>query len=201
MAAMRKADLTTEQLVCVEYLGHDTLFIEAPGSGKSFVLSFRGHAHGRTAGETVQFATFTNAVARAAKEMDQDVAREEPAGAERIRLAISTFDTAVLTHRTDGVIPLDPARYHAELSPADEEEFLSFERTLLYVAITRARHMLAMTCFGTPSRFLQEVGPATYEIGTLPSLRERLFVRTKPPVRRDRFLIEVNRRAGVWLDT
>ncbi len=74
------------------------------------------------------------------------------------------FDTVLLTHLNDGVLPLDPTQYHAEMSPVDYAEFLSFERKLLYVAMTRARHALAMTCSGAPSRFLQELDPTAYEI-------------------------------------
>jgi superfamily I DNA/RNA helicase len=50
------------------------------------------------------------------------------------------------------------------VTPADEEEILAYGRKLLYVAITRARHALAMTCSGAPSRFLQELDPAVYEV-------------------------------------
>jgi superfamily I DNA/RNA helicase len=74
------------------------------------------------------------------------------------------FDVVILARLNDGVMPLDPAHYHTEVSAADYEEFLSFERRLLYVAMTRARYLLAMTCSGTPSRFFQELGPAAYEI-------------------------------------
>jgi superfamily I DNA/RNA helicase len=37
----------------------------------------------------------------------------------------------------------------------DEEEFLASERRLLYVAMTRARQMLHMTCMEPRSRFLR----------------------------------------------
>jgi superfamily I DNA/RNA helicase len=74
------------------------------------------------------------------------------------------FDVVILARLNDGVMPLDPAHYHTEVSAADYEEFLSFERRLLYVAMTHARYLLAMTCSGTPSRFFQELDPAAYEI-------------------------------------
>jgi superfamily I DNA/RNA helicase len=50
------------------------------------------------------------------------------------------------------------------MAAEDLEEYLGYERQLLYVALTRARQALYMTCSTPPSRFLEELDPAAYQV-------------------------------------
>lgn len=76
------------------------------------------------------------------------------------------FDNVILTQITDGIMPLVPSTYHQDLEADDIEELLRSERRLLYVAMTRARHTLHMTCTEPRSRFLQAPYATTYEVIT-----------------------------------
>lgn len=74
------------------------------------------------------------------------------------------FDSVILTQITDGVIPLVPSAYHQDVDSDDTEELLRSERRLLYVAMTRARQTLRMTCTEPRSRFLQAPYATAYEV-------------------------------------
>lgn len=73
------------------------------------------------------------------------------------------FDIIILTHVTEGKLPQKPRQYHSEMAEMDEAEFLASERRLLYVGMTRARHVLHMTCTEPRSRFLLEPYATAYE--------------------------------------
>ncbi len=106
---MRKADLTPEQLACVEYSGRDTLLVKGPpGSGKTWVLLFRGHALAEPSTDTVQFITFTNTLARAAEDMHREVTRDDGTRSGSRRMAISTFHSwCMRLLRRNGAAPAD----------------------------------------------------------------------------------------------
>ena len=85
------------------------------------------------------------------------------------------FDAVVLMRLNEGVIPEPPpeapnaaATDVADLAAGDAgdvdalAEFLSDERRLLYVPMTRARHELYLTHSQPPSRFLNELDPRLY---------------------------------------
>lgn len=63
------------------------------------------------------------------------------------------FDRVIVAGADDGTIPLDKALNQAS-DKAERESVETRERSLLYVAVTRARKEVHVTCHGTPSRFL-----------------------------------------------
>ncbi len=69
------------------------------------------------------------------------------------------FDIVFATGLTEGNLPPKEAKY---LSGEDLEEYLAIYRRLVYVAITRARNCLFMTCGGKLSRFVEEMDPELY---------------------------------------
>lgn len=62
------------------------------------------------------------------------------------------FDRVVIAAVNDGVVPLAEAMESDDESVREEGEFM--ERALLYVAATRAKKELLVTCHGTPSPWL-----------------------------------------------
>ncbi|HLZ22839.1 MAG TPA: ATP-dependent helicase [Ktedonobacterales bacterium] len=70
------------------------------------------------------------------------------------------FDIVILMQVSEGIIP---SAYHGDRDHEDETDFLASERRLLYVAMTRARHTLHMTCTEPRSRFLQEPYATAYD--------------------------------------
>lgn len=84
------------------------------------------------------------------------------------------FDAVVLMRLNDGIIPeplpetLAAATDAADIATDAEgdvdalAQYLSDERRLLYVPMTRARHELYLTHSQPPSRFLQELDPRLY---------------------------------------
>lgn len=62
------------------------------------------------------------------------------------------FDRMVIAGVNDGVVPLTEAMESDDESVREEGEFM--ERALLYVAATRAKRELLVTCNGTPSPWL-----------------------------------------------
>ena len=63
------------------------------------------------------------------------------------------FDRVLIASVNDGVIPL-PRALEDAASEADREMLETRERSLLYVAVTRARREVKVTSYGGPSRFL-----------------------------------------------
>lgn len=61
------------------------------------------------------------------------------------------FDRVIIAGVNDGIVPLEG---YVSSDPVVRREFDIQERSLLYVAATRARKEVLVTSFGTPSRFL-----------------------------------------------
>lgn len=72
------------------------------------------------------------------------------------------FDHVAVTSLREGLIP---AR-SKELSEEDMDEFIATERRKLYVAITRARHSVALFASQPVSRFVDELDPSLYHTVT-----------------------------------
>ena len=64
------------------------------------------------------------------------------------------FDTIIIAGANKGVMPLDMAMGSTS-DPAEYEDKELRERALFYVAATRAKKDVIVTCFGTPSPFLE----------------------------------------------
>ena len=69
------------------------------------------------------------------------------------------FDIVFATGLIEGNLPPKEIDY---LSGEDFEEYLAVYRRLVYVAITRAKNCLFMTCGGKLSRFVEEMDPELY---------------------------------------
>jgi superfamily I DNA/RNA helicase len=74
------------------------------------------------------------------------------------------FDIVIVAQVNEGVLPQAPSRYHGDMAAEDLEEYLGYERQLLYVAMTRARQTLYLTCSTPPSRFLDELDATAYQV-------------------------------------
>ena len=70
------------------------------------------------------------------------------------------FDHVVLFGVDEGDAP-QPR--HGEMTPEEREDHLRYERRLLYVAMTRARDALYVVHGPSPSPFLAELDPTTYQ--------------------------------------
>jgi len=66
---------------------------------------------------------------------------------------------AVAVMACDAEVIPSPDRLELATDPADLEEIFNTERHLLYVACTRARDYLLVTCGGEPSEFLEDLAP------------------------------------------
>jgi superfamily I DNA/RNA helicase len=64
------------------------------------------------------------------------------------------FDVMIIAGVNDGVIPLATASADAD-SDFAQIEVETKERSLLYVAATRARHYVLISCSGAPSKFVR----------------------------------------------
>ncbi len=79
--------------------------------------------------------------------------------AEGLRLATMhrvkglEFDVIIITSVNDGVVPLQSSLFGDSSSDLAEETD-NLERALLYVAATRAKKKVLLTCYGKPSNFL-----------------------------------------------
>jgi superfamily I DNA/RNA helicase len=73
------------------------------------------------------------------------------------------FDV-VVAQVNDGVLPQAPSHYHGDVAAEDLEGYLGYERQLFYFAMTRARQALYLTCSTPPSRFLDELDSAAYQV-------------------------------------
>ena len=69
------------------------------------------------------------------------------------------FDVVFVIDLNSDVVPLPFEEDEVE----DETEYMDIERRLLYVSMTRAKHMLYMFYYGEPSPFLLEADPELYE--------------------------------------
>lgn len=63
------------------------------------------------------------------------------------------FNAMIIAGMNDGVMPLAAAATEVDSDYA-RMEFETKERSLLYVAVTRAKHYVLLTCHGAASRFL-----------------------------------------------
>jgi superfamily I DNA/RNA helicase len=63
------------------------------------------------------------------------------------------FDVMIIAGVNDGVIPLVTASADAD-SDFAQIEVETKERSLLYVAATRAKHYVLISCSGSPSKFV-----------------------------------------------
>ena len=70
------------------------------------------------------------------------------------------FDQVVLIDVDAGSVPQPP---DADMTPEEADDHLRYERRLLYVAMTRARDALYILHGSSPSPFLAELDPATYQ--------------------------------------
>lgn len=69
-----------------------------------------------------------------------------------VLLWVDHFDAMIIVGANDGVIPLAAAASEVDSAYA-RVEFETKERSLLYVAATRAKNHVLITCNGTPSPF------------------------------------------------
>ena len=63
------------------------------------------------------------------------------------------FDTIIIAGANEGVLPLSQAQESTD-DPAEKEDKHLRERALFYVAATRAKQALVVTCFGRKSEFI-----------------------------------------------
>jgi superfamily I DNA/RNA helicase len=68
------------------------------------------------------------------------------------------FRSVAVVACDSGVIPSDE-RLESVTDEADLEEVYATERQLLYVAVTRARDTLLISCGGEPSEFFEDLQP------------------------------------------
>jgi superfamily I DNA/RNA helicase len=74
------------------------------------------------------------------------------------------FDVVIVAQVNDGILSQASSRYHGDMAAEDLEEYLRYERQLLYVAMTRARQALYLTCSTPPSRLLDELDSVAYQV-------------------------------------
>ncbi|GAA2665224.1 ATP-dependent helicase [Streptomyces aculeolatus] len=76
------------------------------------------------------------------------------------------FRCMAVAGANEGVLPMRSALAPADIDPQQHKEDVLSELSLLFVACTRAREALLVSCHGTPSPFLRHVAEGNAESGT-----------------------------------